>query len=244
MKDRILVLLILSPVIYIWLYVVASMLYSIQSLLRILAGIIMVSSVYFLHRKYRIGYIQLLIILFIISIIVAKIVTSVPLDAFFLFIPLFYIIIAYEHRGIITLLLAQTIMYLYVLLEAYGVDIGLSYRSGLMVFMVFFDLLKLALTGHVSSIAFYEPLPGTLALYALSTLMLVYYMARKNVDVIGVSRRTSITHPLTMYLVSLTIIVSSILIPVMVLRIHLLAIAVVSLVVLIAYYIVYRRVFS
>ncbi len=175
MRTRIILLSLLSlPVILLWLHVFLIVSTTVDGLLRIIMGFIMLTLVWLLRKYENIDYIISFIITFLIAGITAQLGVGLLIESLTLVLPVFFVFLLFQYKNSIVIpFLIPTVIYVYTLLTSYAASVGLSYRATLASLSIIASIGRLVIAGKVPVTTFYEPVPGLTILYATSIIALI-----------------------------------------------------------------------
>lgn len=175
MKTETILLSVLAlPVVLLWFYILLLVSTTVDGLIRIITGLMILTLIWLLRKYEDIDYTISLIMAFLIAGIAAQLGVGLLIESLTLSLPLLFIFLLFQYRNnIVILLLIPTAIYLYTLLTSYAASIGLSYKAALASFAIIADIGRVVITGKVPVTTFYEPIPGLIVLYAASIIALI-----------------------------------------------------------------------
>ena len=165
-----------SPVLILWLYSILEVSSEIYGLYHVITGIFIIVLAWYLRKHNYVDYPVFFLFAFLFFGLIAQLGVGFWIESLFLILPGFHVIVALDTKKFHHLIALLTLTYIYTILQAYLVDIGLSYKAGLAVIPAFFSSIRVVLYGGIPEIMFYEPMPGLIVVYALATISLILLM--------------------------------------------------------------------
>ncbi len=182
MKTKTLLLVILSlPIVLLWVHMILLVSITVNGLIRVMIGFVMLTIIWLLKRHGDIDYIISIIAAFLIAGISAQLGIGVLIESFTLVLPLFLVFLLFHYKhNVILLFLTPTVIYVYTLFASYAASIGLSYRSMLASLPIIVSIGRLVVEGKTPITVIYEPIPGLTILYAASIIALIILLIDLN----------------------------------------------------------------
>ncbi len=174
MNTRTALLFLLSlPVLLLWAHTSLVISSTVNGLIRVLVGFMIVTLMWGVEKYWGIGYITSAVSIFLVAGILAQFGIGILIESFMLMLPFISVIMTFYYRSVMLILLTPTAIYIYALLSSYATTIGLSYKAALAPPSIVASIGRLVLAGRVPVTVSYEPIPGLTVLYAISIISLI-----------------------------------------------------------------------